>query len=75
MSLNPHLCFDGQCEEAFKQQYLRARLVDELHLAFRLNMGSGENLFAGIDLTELGYRWTQHVPTEFAMYGVLKKDT
>src|SRR6478672_12012587 len=32
------------------QQYLRARLIDELHLVFRpILLGSGENLFAGLD--------------------------
>jgi len=36
------------------QQYLRAGLIDELHLAFRpVLMGSGENLFVGIDLAKL----------------------
>jgi dihydrofolate reductase len=58
------------------QQYLRARLIDELHLAFRpILMGSGENLFASIDLAELGYRCTQHVSTELAMHVVVTKDT
>jgi dihydrofolate reductase len=57
------------------QQYLRARLIDELHLAFRpVFMGSGENLFAGIDLTELGYRCTQHVSTELAIHVRLKRE-
>lgn len=58
------------------QQYLRARLIDELHLAFRpILMGSGENLFAGIDMTELGYRCTEYVPTELAIHVRLKKET
>src|SRR5258708_6469944 len=36
------------------KQYLSAKLIDELHLAFRpILMGSGENLFAGIDMTAL----------------------
>jgi len=49
-------------------------LVDELHLAFRpILLGSGENLFAGIDLPALGYRCTEHVSTELAMHVVLKK--
>ena len=57
------------------QQYLRSRLIDELHLAFRpILMGSGENLFAGIDMTQIGYRCTQHISTELAMHVVLKKD-
>jgi dihydrofolate reductase len=58
------------------QQYLRAGLVDELDLAFRpILMGSGENLFAGLDLPKLGYRCTEHVPTELAIHVVLKKET
>jgi dihydrofolate reductase len=57
------------------RQYLRARLIDDLHLAFRpILMGSGENLFAGIDMAELGYRCTEHVSTDLAMHVVLKKD-
>jgi dihydrofolate reductase len=58
------------------QQYLRDRLIDELHLAFRpILLGSGENLFAGIDLTELGYRCTEHVASELAMHVKLTKQT
>jgi dihydrofolate reductase len=57
------------------QQYLRARLIDELHLAIRpVLLGSGENLFAGLDLAQLGYRCTEHVCTELAMHVLLKKD-
>jgi hypothetical protein len=48
--------------------------LDELHLVLRpVIMGSGENLFAGLDLTALGYRCTEHVSTELAMHVVLKK--
>ena len=58
------------------QQYLRAGLIDELHLAFRpVLLGSGENLFSGIDLAQLGYRCTQHVSTELALHVLLTKDT
>jgi dihydrofolate reductase len=58
------------------QQYLRARAIDELHLAFRpILMGSGENLFAGIDTIALGYRCIQHVSTEHAMHVLLTKET
>ena len=57
------------------QQFLRADLIDELHLAFRpVLLGSGENLFAGLDLAQLGYRCTEHVCTELAMHVVLRKD-
>ncbi len=56
------------------RQYLRARLIDELHLAFRpVLMGAGENLFAGIDLAELGYRCTAHSSTELAMHVKIEK--
>ena len=56
------------------RQYLQARLIDELHLAFRpVLMGTGENLFAGIDMTALGYHCTEHVSTEHAMHVVLAK--
>jgi dihydrofolate reductase len=58
------------------QQYLRARLIDELHLAIRpILMGSGENLFAGLDMAQLGYRCTKHASTELAMHVVLTKGT
>jgi dihydrofolate reductase len=58
------------------RQYLRASLIDQLHLVFRpILMGSGENLFAGLDLAELGYHCTEHVATELAMHVVLKKRT
>jgi dihydrofolate reductase len=54
------------------QQYLRAGLVDEMHLVISpVILGSGENLFAGIDLTKLGYRCTEHVPTTNATHVVL----
>ncbi|HEX5229468.1 MAG TPA: dihydrofolate reductase family protein [Bryobacteraceae bacterium] len=56
------------------RQFLQAGLIDELHLAFRpILMGSGENLFAGIDMAELGYRSTEHVATETALHVVLKR--
>ena len=56
------------------QQYLRAKLIDELHLAFRpIVMGSGEGLFAGINMTELGYRCSEYVSSELVMHVLLKK--
>jgi len=58
------------------QQYLRARLIDELHLAFRLIlMGSGENLIAGIDMGAFGYQCAEHASTEHAIHVVLTKQT
>jgi len=58
------------------QQYLRARLIEELHLAVRpILMGSGENLFAGIDMAALGYRRGQHVSTEHATHVLVTRET
>jgi dihydrofolate reductase len=56
------------------QQYLRARLIDELHLALApVLLGSGESLFAGIDLAALGYEVSEHAPTTSATHVVLTK--
>ena len=56
------------------RQYLRAGLVDEMHLAIApVLLGSGEPLFAGIDMNHLGYRRAEHVPTESATHIVLTK--
>ena len=44
------------------QQYLRQRLVDEMHIAIApVLLGSGERLFKGIDLPALGYAVREHV--------------
>ncbi len=51
------------------RQYLQAGLVDELHLAISpVLLGSGEAMFAGIDLPALGYRVTHSVATELATH-------
>jgi dihydrofolate reductase len=56
------------------RQYLRAGLVDEMHLAISPTLlGSGEHLFAGIDAAKLGYRCTEHVPTPDATHVVLTR--
>ena len=56
------------------QEFLRAGLIDELHLAISpILLGSGEQLFAGIDMPKLGYRCTEHVSTENAMHLILSK--
>ena len=45
------------------RQYLRAGLIDELNLAISpVLLGSGENLFGGMDLRELGYECAGHTP-------------
>ncbi len=57
------------------QQFLRAGLIDELHLAIApVFLGSGEQLFHNIDLPKLGYRCTEHVSTPKATHVVLTKD-
>jgi dihydrofolate reductase len=56
------------------QQYWRARLIDELHLAFApVFLGSGEALFNDIHLAALGYEVAEHVATPSATHVVLKK--
>jgi dihydrofolate reductase len=56
------------------RQYLRARLIDELHLASRpVVMGGGENLFRDIDLPVLGYEVARTVAGERATHVFLRK--
>jgi dihydrofolate reductase len=56
------------------REYLRAALIDELHLAISpVLLGSGEHLFTGIDVPKLGYRCTQHVATANATHVVLTR--
>ncbi len=56
------------------RQYVQACHVDEIHLAVApITLGQGEALFAGIDMRALGYRTTEHVPTERATHIVLTK--
>jgi dihydrofolate reductase len=44
------------------RQYLRARLIDELHLVISpVLLGRGEHLLSGIDLRALGYECARHV--------------
>jgi dihydrofolate reductase len=45
------------------RQFLQAGLVDEMHVAVSpILLGSGEHLFAGLDLPALGYRTKECVP-------------
>lgn len=56
------------------RQYLRERLIDELHVAISpVLLGSGESLFAGLDLPKLGYSCTEHVATPNATHVVLSQ--
>jgi len=56
------------------REYLQAGLVDEMHLAVApVLLGSGEPLFAGIDLPALGFRVADHVATARATHYVLTR--
>jgi len=56
------------------RQYLRAGLVDEMHLALSpVLLGNGEHLLAGIDLLALGFRPTEQTPSEKALHVVLTR--
>ncbi len=56
------------------QQYLRAQLVDEMHLAIApVCIGAGERLFDGLDLPALGYGVSQVVAGERATHVVLTR--
>jgi dihydrofolate reductase len=51
------------------RQYLQESLIDEMHLAVSpLLLGSGEHLFAGLDMLKLGYRCTGQVATADATH-------
>ena len=56
------------------RQYLKAGLIDEMHLAFSpVFVGQGENLLAGIDLPAMGFKEAERVTTEHATHIVLKR--
>jgi dihydrofolate reductase len=56
------------------RQFLRARSIDELHLAVRpILLGEGEHLWNGLDLRELGYECVKSVAGERATHVFLRK--
>jgi dihydrofolate reductase len=56
------------------RQYLRAGLLDEMHLAIApVLLGSGEHLLHGLDLPALGYEVAEHVATPAATHVVIRK--
>jgi len=56
------------------RQYLQAGAIDTLHFAVSPTvLGQGEAMFDGIDLRALGYRVTEHVPTDKATHIVLSR--
>ncbi|MGZ3691509.1 MAG: dihydrofolate reductase family protein [Pseudobdellovibrio sp.] len=56
------------------REYFKAGLIDEMHLVHSpIFLGSGENLFAGIDLPKMGFTVTEKVTSEDATHVVLTK--
>jgi dihydrofolate reductase len=56
------------------RQYLKAGLVDTMHLAISpVLLGSGESLLADLDLVKLGYRCSEHTSSAAALHVVLTK--
>jgi len=56
------------------RQYLRAALIDELHLAISpVLLGSGEHLLRDIDLCALGYECEKYVAGERAAHVFLRR--
>lgn len=56
------------------QQFLRAGLIDYLHLAISpILLGSGEQLFANVDMPKLGYKCIECVTTPKATHVILSK--
>jgi dihydrofolate reductase len=56
------------------RQYLAARLIDELHLAWRpMLMGAGERIFEGLDAKALGYECEKSISGERATHVFLRK--
>lgn len=56
------------------RQYLKAGFIDQMHLAVAPTiLGTGENLFQGLNLTELGFSITSYTPTENAAHIILDK--
>jgi dihydrofolate reductase len=54
------------------QQYLRQRLIDEMHIAISpVLLGSGERFFEGVDLPALGYACTSYVATSRAVHLII----
>jgi dihydrofolate reductase len=56
------------------RQYLAAGAIDEMHLALSpMLLGEGENLFAGINLHQLGFQVVRRIEGEAATQLILQK--
>ena len=56
------------------QQYLKAGLIDEMHLAISpIILGSGERLYEDTDLVKLGYKVIEYKCTDKVMHLIIAK--
>jgi dihydrofolate reductase len=56
------------------QQYLRAGVIDEMHLVVSpVLLGAGEKFFGNLDLAKMGFQVTRHVMSERVMHVVMGK--
>ena len=57
------------------RQFLQAGYIDEIHFALSpIFLGSGENLFSGIDVANLGFNKIQRINGEGATHFILTKN-
>lgn len=58
------------------RQYLRARLIDEMHIALSpVLLGAGEKLFGDLHLPALGYRCAEKIDGEKATHLLFKRSS
>jgi len=58
------------------RQYLRAGLINEMHLAVAPSfLGSGESLLVNLDVVKLGYRCSEHAVSANTAHVVLTKES
>jgi dihydrofolate reductase len=56
------------------REYLEADLIDEMHIAVApILLGSGEPLFAGLDLPARGFEVVEHAASDLATHYVLRR--
>jgi dihydrofolate reductase len=57
------------------QQFLRAGVIDEMHLVFSpVLLGAGEKFFGNLDLVKMGFRVTKNVNSDRVMHLVMEKN-
>src|SRR5580693_1794259 len=56
------------------QQYVRAGVIDEMHLVVSpVLLGAGEKFLGDLDLVKMGFRVKRHVMSERVMHVVMEK--